>query len=79
MLARGGTLLLCNNFQHRIASRFLLRPRDLIEIGHICDAMASEKVNYAEHLQAQMSNPRPIEVYANVQKTATQSLKLSPK
>lgn len=70
-------MLLCNNFQHRIASRLLLRPQDLIEMGHICDAAASEKVNYAEHHQAQMYNPRLIEAYANVLKTASQSLKLS--
>lgn len=77
MLPHGGTLLLCNNFQHRIASRLLLRPQDLIEMGHICDAVASEKVNYTEHHQAQMYNPRLIEAYANVLKTASESLKLS--
>lgn len=51
-------------------------PQDLIEMGHICDAVASEKVNYAEHHQAQMYNRRLIEAYANVLKTASQSLKL---
>lgn len=46
-------------------------------MGHICDAAASEKVNYAEHHQPQMYNPRLIEAYANVLKTASESLKLS--
>lgn len=69
--------MLCNNFQHRIASRLLLCPQDLIEKGQICDAAASEKVNYAERHQTQMYNPRLIEAYANVLKTASESLKLS--